>query len=224
MKARNPCLPLLQRKECLVPTWRGWLVLLFTFAIVSAVAIRGAYGFLAPNDPLPGGLLVVEGWASDQIMASTLDEYRRNHYEGVLTTGGPVELGGALHNYKTYADLGRATLIQMGMNPDVPKAVPAEAVVRDRTHASATALKKWLREHGVVAQKINIMGSGAHSRRTRLIYEKAFQGNMKIGITTSRELEFDPKRWWTSSQGVRIVLGESIAYLYARLFFWPAKE
>jgi hypothetical protein len=223
MKGQKIFLALLQRKECLVPTWRGWLVLLVAVAGLSTLAIRGAHGFLAVNDPVPGGLLVVEGWANDATMAATLEEYRRNRYEGVFVTGGPVELGGELVTYKTYADLGAATLVRMGMKPEALKAAPAEAVIRDRTYASAVALKKWLRDHGVVAGKINIMGVSAHSRRTRLLYEKAFRGDAKIGIVSSTETEFDPKRWWASSQGFRVVVDEMIAYLYARLLFSPAR-
>lgn len=34
--------------------------------------------------------------------------------------------------------------------------------------------------------------------------------------------EYDPRHWWRTSEGVRNVVGESIAYLYARFFFRPA--
>ena len=33
--------------------------------------------------------------------------------------------------------------------------------------------------------------------------------------------EYDPKRWWCYSEGVREILGETIAYVYARFFFFP---
>lgn len=223
MKGQKAFFSLLQRKECLVPTWRGWLALFVVVGVLSTAAIRGAYGFLAVHEPIAGRLLVVEGWAKDAAMAATLDEYRRNHYEGVFVTGGPVDLGGGLAKYKNYADLGAATLVQMGMEPGALKAVPAEGVIRDRTYTSAVALRKWMEEHGVVAEKINVMGVGAHSRRTRLLYEKAFQGKAEIGIVSAQEAEFDPQRWWASSQGFRVVVDEMIAYVYARIFFSPAR-
>jgi len=33
--------------------------------------------------------------------------------------------------------------------------------------------------------------------------------------------DYDPKRWWRYSEGVREVLGESIAWFYAAFFFHP---
>ena len=30
------------------------------------------------------------------------------------------------------------------------------------------------------------------------------------------------EHWWRSSEGVRDVLGETVAWLYARFFFWPS--
>ena len=36
--------------------------------------------------------------------------------------------------------------------------------------------------------------------------------------------DFDERHWWRSSQGVRIVIGEVLAYGYARLLFHPPEE
>ena len=38
----------------------------------------------------------------------------------------------------------------------------------------------------------------------------------------SAKPDYDPGSWWCYSDGVREVIGESIAYIYARVFFWPA--
>ena len=71
--------------------------------------------------------------------------------------------------------------------------------------------------------KINIVGNGAHSRRTRLVYEKALGPSVRVGISNIAERTFDPGRWWKTSQGFRIVVDETIAYTYARFFFSPPK-
>ena len=68
------------------------------------------------------------------------------------------------------------------------------------------------------------MSSGAHSRRTRLLFQKAFGDGVTIGIVASPEREFDPRRWWTSSSGFRTVTSEIIAYLYARFIFRGAER
>lgn len=224
MTQPKPLLGLLRRRELLVPTWKGWLALLLAVLIAGFIVMRGTYGFLAVNDPLPGGILVLEGWSPEFTIAEALAEHQRNHYREFLVTGGPIELGNSLIDYKTYADLGAATLAKWGVSADAIHAVPAPSVERDRSYASGVAVRKWLRERGIAAEKINIVGNGSHSRRTRLVYQMAFGSEAKVGISTSPEKDFDPQRWWASSQGFKAVVGELIAYTYTRLFFSPRKE
>lgn len=224
MKERPLLLGLFHRRECVVPTWRGWLILAGTLTVLFTIAIRGAYGFLALNDPISARFLVVEGWSPDYTIAEAIAEYRRHSYEAVLVTGGPIEIGHPLLHYKTFADLGTATLQRMGMDPALIQTVPAPAVGKDRSYASAMTVKRWLHARGTARPALNLLGHGAHCRRTRLLYEKAFRGEAEIGIIACEEKSFEPDRWWSSSQGFRSVVGEMIAYAYARLFFWPSKE
>jgi hypothetical protein len=35
--------------------------------------------------------------------------------------------------------------------------------------------------------------------------------------------DYDPKHWWRYSEGVREILGETIAYMYAEFLFRPEK-
>jgi hypothetical protein len=44
---------------------------------------------------------------------------------------------------------------------------------------------------------------------------------VKVGIIAIPTPDYEARRWWRYSEGVRAVLGESIAYLYAKLFFHP---
>ena len=50
---------LLRQRLCLVPTWRGCLVLGLVVGLLTLGAVRGIHSFLAVTDPLPGGVLVV---------------------------------------------------------------------------------------------------------------------------------------------------------------------
>jgi len=38
---------------------------------------------------------------------------------------------------------------------------------------------------------------------------------VRVGVLSVVERSYDPKRWWVSSQGVRTVLDEALAYTYA---------
>jgi hypothetical protein len=68
---------------------------------------------------------------------------------------------------------------------------------------------------------INVLTAGAHARRTRLLYQKALGRNVTVGIIAASNPDYNPKQWWRYSDGVREVIGESIAYIYAKFFFYP---
>ncbi|RYD76480.1 MAG: YdcF family protein [Verrucomicrobiaceae bacterium] len=218
---RSALFGLVAQRPCWVPTWRGWLVVFLLSLLLFTGIITGVHPFLAVNDPRPGGNLVIEGWAADAAFQQTIAEYERHPYERLISTGGPLEKGAPLIGYETLAEVGAATFRKL--RPDLRElyAVPAPKVRQDRTYASAVALKEWLRERGQLPAKINLVSGGPHSRRSRLLFQKAFGADAEIGIIAMEDDTYDAKRWWTSSQGFRIVTSEIIAYLYARFFFWP---
>jgi hypothetical protein len=193
-------------------------VVLGTALVVGA---RSVHGFLSVEAPLPGGILVVEGWSSDHIYEGAVAEFRRNHYDMVCITGGPIEVGSPFRKEKTFAEFGKAMLAEMGLPAAMLHAVVAPKTKKDRTYASGMALRGWLVENGFNSARVNIIGNGAHSRRTLLLFEKALAGVATAGITSIDEDSYDAARWWASSEGFRNVTGEWIAYLYARFLFFP---
>ena len=208
------------RRIAVRPTWRGWLAVWFFVALGVVVGGRGLYGFLAVQDPVPGGVLVMEGWVSDADLRVADVEFRRGGYRVWCVTGEPLEKGSPLLAYHDYANLTVAAYTKLGGEAGLLQPVAWKTVRRDRTYASALALKAWLRERGYSAEKITIFTSGVHARRSRLLYATAFGPGSRIGVISTPEESFDPDRWWSSSMGVRAVVGETIAYLYARLLFW----
>ncbi len=215
---------LLHRRPCLVPTWRGWLVLGLAFALMGFISVRQVHPFLAVTDPLPGGALVVEGWASDYVLEAALTEFQRNHYARLYVTGGPIERGAPLAEYKTYAELGAAILSKLGANTNALQAVPAPEVRQDRTYTAAVSLKLWLQEHGISQNRIHLVTEGPHARRSRLLFEKALGPGVSVGITAVPVRAYDSRQWWRYSAGVRGVTDEMVAYLYARFLFHPGKQ
>ena len=221
MKLRTSGWRLFRRRECIVPTLWGWIVFLLIAVVLAVLAVRGAYPFLAVSHPVQSNALVVEGWASDYALRETIAEFRRDHYRKLYVTGVPLESGAPLSEYKTFAELGAATLVRMGCDANAVQAVPAPAVRADRTYASAVALKNWFQRHGVAETNLNVVSIGPHSRRTRLLFAKAFGPEYKIGIISITSQTYNPRNWWHSSDGFRTVTGEAIAYAYARLIFRP---
>jgi hypothetical protein len=215
---------LLRRRQCLVPTLRGWLLLAVGFGGLAIIGGRELGPFLTINDPVPGGVLVIEGWAPDYALTAAATEFNRHHYDKLFVTGIPLERGAPLSEYKTYAELGAAVLLKMGLGTNVVQAVPAPDVRQDRTYTMAMSLRTWMREHGMSPTKVNLMTLGPHARRSRLLFEKALGKDVAVGIMSVPSRDFDPVHWWRTSSGVRDVIGETLAYAYARLLFHPREE
>jgi len=224
MESNKTCAGLLRRRQCLVPTLRGWVVLALVLAGLVLLAGREVYPFLAVTDPVPGGVLVVEGWAPDYMLETAIAEFRRNHYTGLYVTGIPLDNGAPLSEYKNYAYLGAATLVKLGLSTNEVQAVPTGLTRRDRTYAMALSLKHWWREHQMAPTKVNLMTGGPHARRSRLLFEKALGKGVTVGVIAMAADDYDERHWWHSSQGVRVTIGEAIAYAYARLLFYPPEE
>lgn len=214
---------LLQRRQCLIPTWRGMLALVLVATMLVVVSVKCVHPFLAVNDPVPGGALVVEGWMPDYGFKQAIAEFHRHHYSKMYITGGPLEIGSPLSKYTTFADVGATILERLGMDKDSVTAVPSPESRRDRTYASAVALRDFFQRGREMPAEINLMSMGVHSRRSRLLYKKVFGGTTKIGIVALEDINYDPAHWWESSYGVRAVIDELVAYCYARLLFYPTQ-
>jgi hypothetical protein len=100
--------------------------------------------------------------------------------------------------------------------------VPSRESSRDRTYSSARVLRQYFRTNGLVVGSFNVLTEDVHARRTWLLFQKAFGAETKVGIIAARDPDYDPAHWWRYSEGVREILGESIAWVYAKFLFHPA--
>ncbi|MBI5430194.1 MAG: hypothetical protein HY938_07030 [Nitrosomonadales bacterium] len=187
--------------------------------ILAVMAVSAVHSFLVVTEPVPAGVLVVEGWAPDYVLEEARVEFERHHYRRLYVTGGPLETGGHLSEYKTYAELGVATLVRMGMSKDVVEAVSTPFVRQDRTYTSALALKSRLHQQALHETGINLMSLGVHSRRSHLLFQKVFDEDLRVGIIAIEDRGYDPGRWWKFSAGVRTVVDEFVAYIYVLVVF-----
>jgi hypothetical protein len=51
----------------------------------------------------------------------------------------------------------------------------------------------------------------------------ALGDGVAVGVVSIEDQTYVPGEWWKSSNGVRTVIDESIAYLYAVFFFHPSR-
>ena len=211
------------RKERWSLSWRGRLIVAFGLLLVGVLVLKEVYPFLAITQRVNANILVVEGWIDEYAIRAAVNEFRSGDYSRVFTTGGPVEGSGRyINDYHTSASVGAELLIKNGLAKESVQMVPSRVMDRDRTYGSAVALREWLDEHDVAVQSVNVMTEDAHARRTHLLFKKALGKNVTVGIIAVPNPDYDARRWWRYSDGVREIIGESIAYIYARFFFYPS--
>lgn len=216
---------LLVRKECWSLSWRGKLLVLFVVAALAISAFLRAYPFLAVTHRVNTNMLVVEGWVHKYAIRSAVSEFDTGSYQYVFATGGPiVGNGGYVNDYQTVASVGADLLKKCGLPSESLQMVPSHEMGRDRTYSSAVALRDWFRDHNMSVYSFNVLTQDLHARRTRLLYQKAFGEKVSIGIIAVPSPDYDAHRWWRYSDGVEGVLGEGIAYLYAKFLFYPSES
>jgi len=219
---------LLRRRQVWLPTLWGWLALLVVAVPLVVVLARNANGFFALNEPAlgPDGkgarTLVVEGWLAETDLDQAVAAFRRGRYERVLTSGGPLEAWGGEYASRSYAERAADYLKHNGL-ADIPvTAVPAPASKQDRTYLSAVMIREWTQRAGIRLDAIDLFSSGVHARRSRLMYRLALGDAVEVGVLSARPASFDAERWWSSSQGAKLLMGETISLVWTTCCFWPA--
>jgi uncharacterized SAM-binding protein YcdF (DUF218 family) len=214
---------LVNRKERWSLSWRGRLILAFALLLAGALLLKSVYPFLATTHRVDADVLVVEGWVHEYAIRAAVGEFRSSSYQRVFATGGPVEgMGGYINDYNTAASVGADLLRKNGLTNESVQMVPSRVMDRDRTYGSAVALRNWFREHNLSVRGINIVTEDLHARRSRLLFQKALGDNITVGVIAVPNPDYDARRWWRYSEGVKDVISESAAYLYAKLLFHPS--
>ena len=194
--------------------WRGGgcglaLVLL---AAGAGCAWALLYPFLARQAPVAAEVLVIEGWLGDDLLAQAAGWATSNGVKKIFATGGPIETGSYLAEWKTYAEMTKARLEKLGLAERFEiVAAPAEKVRRDRTRESARALRAAMPlERGA----FNVASEGPHMRRSWRAFQDVFGDGVEVGSVALEPGEYGARDWWSCSEGVRAVVDEAVALGY----------
>jgi len=217
-----PIMGLIHRQEVWVLTVQGWLITLGCITTLMLFLLTHVHSFLAVNSPIKADVLVVEGWIPDYAIEQAMVEFKRGGYKKLITTGVPVEIGSYLAQYKNSAEISAATLRTLGFEQDKIVVVPAPNVIRNRTYASAVALRQWLASSDSKIKSVNLYTFDVHTRRSWLIFKEALAPEIQVGVIAVKSYNYNPNQWWISSEGVRSIISEMIAYIYARFINWKA--
>ncbi|MEG4816754.1 YdcF family protein [Microcoleus sp. K5-D4] len=211
---------LIRRREIWAITREGWVIASAGLIILMLLIITNIHPFLAANAPIKADILVVEGWLPDYAIESAIAEFKKGEYRQLITTGVPLSKGYYLAEYKNYAELTAATCIALGFDKNQLVAVPAANVLKHRTAASAIALRDWFSTSGLKVNSINLYSFGPHARRSWIVFKEVLNPEIKVGIIAAEPQDYNSQEWWKSSEGFRTVIGEIIAYIYARFVDW----
>ncbi len=212
---------LYHKKTCRRPTLPGCLLLIAFLLISAHLTLQNLYLFLTVNEPVKSKTMVIEGWVPDYSVKKAIQLFRADHYDNMIVTGIPILKWQSISKYRNVAEATAAIIRKMGFRDTIYLAPIPSSILRDRTYSTAVVTKELFEQHPQWDKSFNIYSVGVHSRRSRLMFEKAFGDDYKIGIYADRDISFDPVHWWKNSKGFRNVSNEFMAYLFVRLFFHP---
>lgn len=197
----------------------GWAAVaaVVGFALVSGVP--KIHGFLAIENPLRGQILVVEGWIPDYAITGAISEFEDNGYELIVAVGGPITLGSHLSEFRSYAELAHVRLKALGVDEGRIVVLETTENTKDRTYQSARVVQQWILLNRPELKELDVYTLGAHARRSRLLFKKAFGDGVAVGVIAARDQSYDGANWWRSSNGARTVISELIAYMYGTVLF-----
>lgn len=197
------------------------MALAFGVAALGFVLVWGARPFLTVNNGGNADVMVVEGWISSRRLECAASAFHEGHYQRVVVVKNVSQEGDKWESGAYTADWVARDLVADGIPTNKIQLLFCPAVHRDRTYACAIAVRQWMEQNALSVKSIDVATVAVHTRRSRLLYEKAFSDNVTVRAIALPDVDYDADHWWRSSEGVREVPFELLAYLYVRFFFSP---
>jgi hypothetical protein len=178
-------------------------------------ALLSVYDFLAINNPVGEGTLVVEAWIPAHALAESAKVFTSGRYSYLVVVGGPIQGSRPRSNYD---DLAAERLEKLGFDAKklVKIAVPGASI--GHTLASATAVKRWLVNSGNSVCCVDVFTAGAHARKSWIVFRYALGDRYRVGIISGAEVSFDPRIWFFSRKGVQKVVRNLAGYAYYKIY------
>jgi len=211
-----------KKKERWSTTWLGKVLILTLFIVLAWLFVKYSYSFLAQNSPVNSEIIILEGFLPNFAIEESMKIFNDGNYKLMIISGKKMIKGASLVPYENDGLYTAAILAKMGFDSTLIKVIGLKNdVMKDRTYASATAITDWMSQNGLNPETVNVISLGCHSRRSRLLFEKVFKDEIKIGIISVQDIGYDPEVWWKSSYGFKTILNEVFALTYTYLFFRP---
>lgn len=177
--------------------------------------------YLSKSSPVNGEFLVLDGQLSDYAIEQAITIFDQNKYKAIIVMGGRLPSGHYITGKKTMAEITYSTFIVLDFDSTDLILVKGQQVLKDRTYTSGLNLKNWFEEQKIQHTGIDILSVGCHAKRSQYLFQKALGNNFKVGVVAINDKGYNIKKWWKTSNGVRSVISEMIAFIYATVFFHP---
>ena len=189
----------------------------YILPLVCLVIFMGLHPFLALSRPVETRTMILEGWIPEASIKFAAELFLNNNYELILTTGGdtPDKKKGASLIDDTYAESAKRTLIDLGIDQEKIVAVKTDVIGRSRTYSYAQSSIQWLMTNRAALNSINVISLDAHARKSYVLYKKAADKQIEIGVIACPPVEYGSRAWFFSVYGIGFVLKNFIGYLYA---------
>lgn len=205
-------MPLFRPRMILLPTWQGWILILFLFLSIFVVFLFNVHGFLAVTERVPGAdILVVEAWVPKVVIQAAAKEFSRNGYRFLLTN--EVRLSDTGES-DSRTDATKVLLESLGVPADRIVVCPVPETDVHRSRAMALSVKAALLQKGIKAVGINVIAPAAHARKSWQSYRQTLSPDVQVGIVAVPTGDYDPARWWQSSQGAKWVVANGVGWFY----------
>jgi hypothetical protein len=212
---------LLRRYHLLLPTLFGWLLILLAGGLLAIFVARNLALFLIVDEPLGADNLVIEAWMSRDELDQALDYFEANDYQRAILVGGPVK---DFHGIDTnLAERAGTYLRGQGLSVAQSVVIQAPYSAQNRTFLNAVLVREWFAGQGIAVDRVDVFTASVHTRRSQYLYQLAFGDAVEVGVIPSRPPDFDPVRWWRTSQWGKHVAVEFAGWVMVKCCFYPGE-
>ncbi len=190
-----------------------------------AIFQRNIVPFLSKSTPNDARVVIIEGYVEDHAYPFFLEKIAKINPTVIITTGVPLDQGFYISNLPSTAHLVARSLAALGVDTALVKVVPPNQDVQvNRTYNSAIAARAYIEQHYPDTEKVILFSTAVHARRSHYLFKKVFQPGISVGNFVAPSPYIRRTDWHKTSRAFRVVLSETIAWLYVRLFFYPDVE
>ncbi len=215
---------LFKKKYCYRPTIPGAIIILGAILSLLRLSMPAMHSFLSLDKAVDSQTMILEGWVSSYALTDLIKYYEANNYKHLIVTGIPITQYEYASDFNYTSQATIQALNHFGFNDTIYEASIPTNIYQDRTYSTALTAKEIFEAHPGWDKSFNVYSMGVHSRRSLLLFKKAFGGDYKIGVISHSVRTYIGNKWWTSSVGFRTVTNEMLAYFYAGLFFYPDEK